>query len=62
LNQSSLGLIDLGLIKVKPGVEVNQVVDQLTATLPDDVIALSNDGFIQLEKSYNSNRSDLWKD
>lgn len=59
LNQSSLGLIDLGLVKVKPGADVNQVVDQLTATLPDDVIVLSKDGFIQFEKSYWQNSTSI---
>ena len=59
LGQSSLGLIDIGLIKVEPGTDVAQVVRRLSATLPDDVVVLSKAGFIQFEKSYWQNSTSI---
>ena len=35
------------------------MVHQLTATLPDDVIVLSKDGFIQFEKAYWQNSTSI---
>lgn len=46
------GLIDLGLVQLKPGVNTEQVVKNLRANLPKDVEVLSKQGFIDFEKNY----------
>jgi putative ABC transport system permease protein len=46
------GLIDIGLIQLKPGVNSEQVVKDLQAGLPKDVEVLSKQGFIDFEKNY----------
>jgi putative ABC transport system permease protein len=52
LPNRSLGLIDIGLIKVKTGTNVNAVIQTLKQTLPDDVIVLSKQGFVRFERNY----------
>jgi putative ABC transport system permease protein len=51
-NRRSLGLIDVGLIKVKPGTDINQLKEQLSKTLPNDVQVLTKDGFAKFEQAY----------
>lgn len=46
------GLIDIGLIQLKPGMNPEQVVKDLQAGLPKDVEVLSKQGFIEFEKNY----------
>jgi putative ABC transport system permease protein len=52
LPNRTLGLIDIGLIKVKTGTDVNAVIQTLKQTLPDDVIVLSKQGFVRFERNY----------
>jgi putative ABC transport system permease protein len=44
--------IEVGLIKLKPGANVEQVQKQLAANLPKDVSVLTTEGFAQVEKKY----------
>ena len=44
--------IEVGLITLKPGTDVNQVRSQLIAGLPNDVKVLTPEGFAQIEKEY----------
>ena len=46
------GLIDIGLIKLKPGSNPETVVAQLRQYLPKDIQVLSKQEFIQKEKDY----------
>jgi putative ABC transport system permease protein len=55
LSQRPNGLIDVGLIKVKPDANVDQVIQQLQAKLPKDVLVLSKQGFIRFEQLYWQN-------
>jgi putative ABC transport system permease protein len=44
--------IDIGLIALEPGVNLNQVQDRLKAVLPDDVLVLTKQELIDREKAY----------
>lgn len=44
--------IEVGLIDLKPGADVEQVRSQLAAGLPKDVRVLTPEGFAQVEKNY----------
>jgi putative ABC transport system permease protein len=44
--------IEVGLINLKPGTDVEKVRSQLIAGLPDDVKVLTPEGFAQVEKDY----------
>ncbi len=46
------GLIDIGLIRTQPGVPAEVIVRRLQAALPDDVVVLSKQGFIDFEQDY----------
>ncbi len=46
------GLIDVGLVTLKPGTNVEKVLQALRANLPNDVRVLSKQEFIQFEKTY----------
>lgn len=46
------GLIDIGVIKIKPGANNEVVIEQLRKYLPKDVKLLSKQEFIDLEKNY----------
>ena len=50
--QKPRGAIEVGLIRLRPGADVQQVVERLQARLPDDVRVLSKNGFIEFEKNY----------
>mgnify|MGYP001426443042 FL=1 len=50
--QKPRGAIEVGLIRLRPGADVQQVVERLQARLPDDVRVLSKTGFIEFEKNY----------
>lgn len=45
-------LIDIGVIRLKPGVNVENLAAAMRETLPPDVRVLSRQEFIQLEKEY----------
>lgn len=46
------GLIDIGLIKLKPGADLKQVLSNLRAELPNDVQVLSKQEFMDREKKF----------
>ena len=46
------GLIDIGIIQVKPGVDSNQLAQQLRQSLPQDIRVFTKQEFIAFEKSY----------
>lgn len=46
------GLIDIGIIRLKPGVNAKILVEAMRKELPPDVRVLSKEEFIQLEKDY----------
>jgi heterocyst specific transport system permease protein len=45
-------LIDLGVIKLKPGVDAEQVRANMTKLLPNDVQILTRDGLIHIDTNY----------
>lgn len=49
------GLIDIGLIKLKPGANTEVVVEQLRKYLPNDVKVLTKQEFIDFERNYWAN-------
>ena len=51
-NNRNKGLIDVGLIQLKPGTDVHQFTHQLKKYLPHDVKVLSKQEFIEFEKNY----------
>ena len=46
------GLIDVGVLKVKPGTKIDQLVLKMRQTLPEDVKVMSHKEFIAFEKNY----------
>ncbi|MGM3308181.1 ABC transporter permease DevC [Anabaena sp. WFMT] len=46
------GLIDIGLIRLKPGADTTQVAQYLRTYLPTDVNVLTKDEFIAFERNY----------
>jgi putative ABC transport system permease protein len=49
---SQAGFIDIGLIKLKPGVDVNNFTHILKQYLPEDVKVFSKEEFVSFEKKY----------
>ncbi|MGF1480772.1 MAG: ABC transporter permease DevC [Cyanophyceae cyanobacterium] len=47
--------IEVGLIRLQPGTDVEVVRRQLAKLLPDDVMILTPDGFAEVEKNYWAN-------
>jgi putative ABC transport system permease protein len=50
--QRDAGLIDVGVIKLKPGANIPAAVAAIDAYLPSDVKVMSKEQFIDFEKSY----------
>jgi len=50
--QKPPGAIEVGLIRLKPGEDPDQVVKRLQRRLPDDVTVLTKQGFIDFEQNY----------
>jgi putative ABC transport system permease protein len=48
----NVGLIDVGLVKVQPGTNIPQLVAQMQADLPNDVLVLTHKGFVDFERTY----------
>jgi putative ABC transport system permease protein len=48
----NLGTVDLGLLTIRPGTDVNVLVKTLQENLPKDVTIISKDGFVEQEKTY----------
>lgn len=46
------GTVSLGLVKVQPGYDPEEVVANLNTYLPEDVKALTIEGFVEFEKTY----------
>jgi len=53
------GSVSLGLIRLHPGYEPEQVRDALAARLPDDVQVLTSQGYIDFEVAYIQSRSPI---
>ncbi len=51
-NNRQRGLIDIGLIRLKPGSDVNQVAEYLRKYLPTDVNVFTKQEFIDFERNY----------
>jgi putative ABC transport system permease protein len=51
--------IDVGLITLKPGADLEQVQANIKAKLPDDVLVLTKEEFIQRERNYWSQVSPI---
>lgn len=54
-DERSFATADIGIIKVKPGTDVNRVVQALQESLPNDVLVLPKDGdegFVSRERTY----------
>ena len=51
-NQRTKGLIDVGIIKLQPGTNAEEVLKNLKALLPKDVKILSKQELMDFEKSY----------
>ena len=49
------GLIDVGVIKVKPGTDIPQLVAQIRRQLPNDVLVFSREEFVKFERDYWEN-------
>ena len=52
LPQKPPGAIEVGLVRLKPGVDPEQVVTRLSERLPKDVSVLTKQGFIDFEQNY----------
>ncbi|QNI88902.1 ABC transporter permease DevC [Synechococcus sp. ROS8604] len=46
------GSIEVGLVRLKPGSDAEQVAQRLQSQLPDDVTVLTKQGFINFEQNY----------
>ena len=46
------GSIEVGLVRLKPGSDAEQVAQRLESQLPDDVTVLTKQGFIDFEQNY----------
>jgi len=53
------GSVSLGLIRLHPGYEPEQVRDALAARLPDDVQVLTSQGYVDFEIAYIQSRSPI---
>jgi putative ABC transport system permease protein len=51
--------IDVGIIKLKPGVSPHQVLENLRANLPNDVQIFTREQFIDFEKQYWASRTPI---
>ncbi|MEO0377501.1 MAG: ABC transporter permease DevC [Cyanobacteria bacterium P01_A01_bin.17] len=51
-DQRPPGLIDVGLIRTQSGADIESVMQRLRTTLPDDVVVLSKEGFMEFEQAY----------
>ncbi|MEH1798609.1 ABC transporter permease DevC [Nostoc sp.] len=54
-NNRQKGLIDIGLIRLKPGADANVVAQELRKYLPKEVNVLTKSEFIDFERSYWAN-------
>ena len=52
MNQSQKGLISIGVIKLKSGIDPKTFASQIRPNLPEDVKIFSREDFLQFEKDY----------
>ncbi|MCT7991131.1 ABC transporter permease DevC [Laspinema olomoucense] len=57
--QRTISEVDVGLIHLKPGANVEEAIAQIQSRLPPDVIVLSHEGFIEREKDYWRTRTPI---
>jgi putative ABC transport system permease protein len=50
--ERKLGEIDIGLIQLKPGANIQDVLKKIEASLPKDINIFTREGFVEFEKSY----------
>lgn len=55
----NLELIDIGLISLKPGADINVVIEKLRKLLPEDVKVMTKQEYIDLEKLYWQNNTSI---
>lgn len=51
-NKRKKGIIDIGIIHLKPGTDVQKVVSEMRASLPNDVRISSKAEFVEVERKY----------
>ncbi|MGL5083990.1 MAG: ABC transporter permease DevC [Microcoleaceae cyanobacterium] len=51
-NERQKGLIDIGVIKLEPEANIESLIDSMQAYLPEDVLVLSKEEFIGVERKY----------
>lgn len=59
VGRQPINSINIGLVKVKPGYDINQVTQQLRNYLKDDVKVLTHQEFIELENDFWRNNSPI---
>lgn len=59
LDTRSPGLIDIGLVKVEPGRDPEVMVQTIQDAVPDDVMVLTKQGFIDFEQRYWQNSTSI---
>lgn len=58
-DERSFATVDIGLLKVDPGVDVDELVQQLSEFLPDDVKVLKRSG---PDNSFEAQERDYWRE
>jgi putative ABC transport system permease protein len=51
-NQQPKGLINIGVIKLKPGIEIKSFIEKVNPYLPEDIRIFTREEFIKFEKKY----------
>ncbi|MBE9099357.1 ABC transporter permease DevC [Vacuolonema iberomarrocanum] len=59
LDSRSLRTVDIGLLRLAPGTDVDRLVAALQRRLPNDVLVLSKDDFVQKELDYWRNNTNI---
>ena len=57
--QKPPGAIEVGLVRLKPGADPEQVVSRLRQRLPKDVSVLTKQGFIDFEQNYSKSSTSI---
>jgi putative ABC transport system permease protein len=57
--QRSLGLIDIGVVRLEPGVDVATTRDAMRAAFPNDVLVLTRNEYIAREQAYWDNSTPI---
>jgi putative ABC transport system permease protein len=59
VDSRSLRTVDIGLLRLAPGTDVDRLVAALQRRLPNDVLVLSKDDFVQKELDYWRNNTNI---